>query len=50
MARAVDDLLRAPTERARLGMIGRRRAEAYFGLDQQVRLMTGLYREAAGSA
>jgi len=50
LARALDDLLRSPAERARLGAAGRRRVEACFTLDRQVAAMTTIYREARLSA
>ena len=50
LAHALDDLLRAPDERARMGAAGRRRVEACFTLDRQVAAMTAIYREARLSA
>lgn len=46
LAHALDDLLRSPDERARMGAAGRRRVEACFTLDRQVAAMTAIYREA----
>jgi glycosyltransferase involved in cell wall biosynthesis len=50
LAQALDDLLRSPAERARMGAAGRRRVEACFTLDRQVAAMTAIYREARLSA
>ncbi|HLZ28938.1 MAG TPA: glycosyltransferase family 4 protein [Chloroflexota bacterium] len=50
LARALDALLRAPQERARMGAAGRRRVEACFTLDRQVAAMSVIYREARLSA
>lgn len=50
LADALDSLLQAPDLRGRLGQAGRARAEAQFGLEQQVAAMSAIYREAAGSA
>ena len=50
LAHALDDLLRSPDERARMGAAGRRRVEACFTLDRQVAAMTAIYREARLSA
>ena len=46
LARALQDLLESPAERARLGRNGRQRAEACFGLDRQVRQMAAIYADA----
>jgi glycosyltransferase involved in cell wall biosynthesis len=50
LAVALDDLLRSPDERERMGRAGRRRVEACFTLDRQVTAMSSIYREAVGSA
>jgi glycosyltransferase involved in cell wall biosynthesis len=49
LAAALDNLLRSPDERERMGRAGRRRVEACFSLDRQVAAMYGIYREAVGS-
>jgi L-malate glycosyltransferase len=49
LAAALDNLLRSPDERERMGRAGRRRVEACFSLDRQVAAMSGIYREAVGS-
>ena len=46
LARALQELLESPAERARLGRNGRQRAEACFGLDRQVRQMSAIYADA----
>jgi glycosyltransferase involved in cell wall biosynthesis len=50
LADALDSLLQAPDLRGRMGEAGRARAEAQFGLEQQVAAMSAIYCEAAGSA
>jgi glycosyltransferase involved in cell wall biosynthesis len=47
---ALDELLRSPLERARMGHAGRKRVEACFTLDRQVTEMSDVYREAVTSA
>jgi glycosyltransferase involved in cell wall biosynthesis len=49
LAAALDDLLRSPDERERMGRAGRQRVEACFTLDRQVAAMSSIYREAVGS-
>jgi glycosyltransferase involved in cell wall biosynthesis len=46
LARAVQDLLRSPEKRQRMGRAGRRRVEACFTLERQVGAMSRVYREA----
>jgi glycosyltransferase involved in cell wall biosynthesis len=50
LAAALDDLLRSPEQRARMGQAGRKRVEACFTLDRQVAEMAAIYREACLSA
>ena len=47
IAVALRELLGNPEERERMGTAGRRRAEACFSLEQQVRHMSAIYRQAA---
>jgi glycosyltransferase involved in cell wall biosynthesis len=47
LAAGVLALLDAPERRRRMGLAGRRRVEAEFTLDRQVRAMESVYREAA---
>jgi glycosyltransferase involved in cell wall biosynthesis len=46
LARAVQELLRSPERRQRMGRAGRRRVEACFTLERQVTAMSRVYREA----
>jgi len=46
LAAALDQLLRSPADRARMGAAGRKRVEACFTLDRQVAEMAAIYREA----
>jgi glycosyltransferase involved in cell wall biosynthesis len=50
LADALDDLLRSPDERARLGQAGRKRVEGWFSLDRQVVDMSAIYHEVARRA
>jgi glycosyltransferase involved in cell wall biosynthesis len=49
LAAALDEVLRSPELRARMGEAGRRRVERCFSLDRQVAEMSAVYREAARS-